>query len=142
MPDHQRLRETPDMQSSAPEHAHWLLWDGECGFCRECVRWVIDHDRHARFRAIPYQEAPSPPMSEELREKCREAVHVVTSTGEAHSAGMAYAFVLEQIGYERLGRFMQRRAFRPFVEWGYRRVSNNRGFFGRLIFGKKCATQA
>lgn len=129
------------MQSPAPEHTHWLLWDGECGFCRECVRWASKRDRHARFRAIPYQETPSPPMTAELRERCREAVQVVTREGATYSAGLACAFVLEQIGYERLGRFMQWRAVRPFVEWGYRRVANNRNFFGRLIFGKKCATQ-
>lgn len=80
-------------------------------------------------------------MTAELRERCREAVHVVTSDGETYSAGLACAFVLEQIGYGKLGRFMQWRAVRPFVEWGYRRVANNRDLVGRLIFGKKCATQ-
>lgn len=119
---------------------HWLLWDGACSFCRECVRWVERRDRDSQIRAIPYQEAPSPPMDDQLREKCREAVQVVMNDGTLYSAGMACAIVIEQIGFRKLGRFMQWRAVRPFVEWGYRRVANNRHLVGRLIFGKKCTT--
>ncbi len=76
-------------------------------------------------------------MTPELREQSRRAVQVVTAENEILSAGMACAFVLEAIGYRRLGRAMRLRVFRPFVEWGYRRVANNRRFFGRLVFGNK-----
>lgn len=117
---------------------HWLLWDGDCGFCRECIRWVEEHDPDSMFHAVAFQEAPSPPMTAELRMKCREAVQIVTRDGTVYSAGRACAFVLTQIGYKRLGRFMQWRAIRPLVEWGYRRVANNRALIGRLVFGKTC----
>lgn len=126
------------MPNHAPIAPHWLLWDGDCGFCRECVRWVGEHDPDARFHAIAFQNAPSPPMTDDLRAKCREAVQVVSWDGTVYSAGTACAFVLEQIGYSRLGRFMQWRAIRPIVEWGYRRVANNRDLVGWLVFGKSC----
>jgi len=79
-------------------------------------------------------------MTPELREMSREAVQVVTADRVTLNAGMACAFVLESIGYRRLGRWMRLGPLRPIVEWGYRRVANNRDFFGRLIFGKKCST--
>lgn len=128
------------MPNPAPNATQWLLWDGDCGFCHKCIRWVEEHDLDSRFRAVAFQKAPSPPMTDELRMKCREAVQVVTRDGVVFSAGRACAFVLEQIGFRRLGRFMQWRAIRPIVEWGYRRVANNRGLVGRLVFGKTCET--
>lgn len=77
-------------------------------------------------------------MTDELRVSCREAVQVVTRDGTVYSAGRACAFVLDQLGYKRLGRFMQWRAIRPLVEWAYRRVANNRDWIGKLVFGRKC----
>jgi predicted DCC family thiol-disulfide oxidoreductase YuxK len=114
------------------------LWDGECGFCREAVGWVKRRDRAGVFKVIAYQDAPSPPMTPELRELCRNALHVVAADGALHGAGMASAFILEHIGYGRLGRAMRWRMVRPIVEWGYRRVANNRRWIGRVVFGKKC----
>jgi hypothetical protein len=78
-------------------------------------------------------------MTPELREQSRRAVQVVTAGGETLSAGMACAFVLEAIGYGKLGRTMRMWIVRPIVEWGYRRIANNRALFGRLIFGKNCS---
>ena len=46
---------------------HWIVWDGECGYCRRWVRWALDRDRRGLFQAIPYQDVPSPPMTAELR---------------------------------------------------------------------------
>jgi predicted DCC family thiol-disulfide oxidoreductase YuxK len=77
-------------------------------------------------------------MTPELRNHCREAVHVVRADGVVYSAGMACAFVLRQIGYPRLGAMMMWPALRPIVEWGYRRVARNRDWIGRLLFGKNC----
>ena len=77
-------------------------------------------------------------MTPTLRDQSRKAVQVVTSDGKILSAGAACAFVLEQIGYRRLGRFMMWQGARPIVEWGYRRAANNRSWIGRLIFGKQC----
>lgn len=78
-------------------------------------------------------------MTPALRADAALSVQVVTNDGAILSGGMAVAFVLETIGYPRLGRLMRSRLLSPLVEWGYRRVANNRDFFGRLIFGKKCA---
>lgn len=129
--------ETKDV--SKPIEQHWLIWDGECGFCRECIYWVQKRDVLQKFKPVAFQAAPSPPMTIVLREKARLAVQVVTAEGRILSAGAACAFVLYEIGYRKLGRAMKLWGVRTIVEWGYRLVANNRGLFGRLIFGKKCA---
>lgn len=32
-----------------------LFFDGECGVCNTVVRWILDRDKHARFRFSPLQ---------------------------------------------------------------------------------------
>ena len=66
----------PPNQSNHPHHV--ILWDGACGLCRRAVAWVARRDRSRRFEALPYQDAPSPPMTPELRAACGRAVHVIT----------------------------------------------------------------
>lgn len=34
-----------------------LLFDGECGFCNGCVRWLLQHERRPRYRFAPLQSA-------------------------------------------------------------------------------------
>ncbi len=72
-------------------------------------------------------------MNEALRENCHAAVQVVTADGSQFAGGAACAYVLEQIGFVGLGRFMRTRLMRPIVEWGYRRVANNRAFLSRIL---------
>src|SRR4029077_478273 len=61
---------------------HWVLWDGECGFCRKTARWLQGKDERAAFQVIAYQNAPTPPMTAELRASCKNAVHVITRDGQ------------------------------------------------------------
>jgi predicted DCC family thiol-disulfide oxidoreductase YuxK len=111
-----------------------LLWDGTCGFCRRCVAAVQRRDTQGAFRAVPYQEAPSPPMSPELRAACARAFHVVTADGQVLRAGRAALYVLAQLGHPHLARLL---AFPPLVwavELGYWLVAENRHLFSRVLF--------
>ncbi len=123
---------------SGSDQKHWLFWDGHCGFCRECADWARRHDRDGRFTIVPYQQAPFPPMTAELRENCRVAIQVLTTSGDILSAGKAVGFILHEVGFRRLGRILSWRWLAPVVEWGYRRVANNRNWLGRLVFGRTC----
>ncbi len=73
-------------------------------------------------------------MTPELREACKRALHVLTSSGEILKAGRAALFVLEQIGYRRLARLLRLPPFVWAVELGYRIVASNRSLFARLLF--------
>ncbi len=66
-----------------------VLWDGACGFCQRSVEWFKRQDASHQFEFVPYQQAPSPPMTEELRRACAKAVHVVMPDGTVIRAGRA-----------------------------------------------------
>lgn len=111
-----------------------LLWDGDCGFCRRSVLWAERRDTTHAFQAIPYQQAPSPPMTPELRAACGRAVHLLTPDGRMLRAGRACLWVLERIGYPLLARVL---ALPPLVwafELGYWLVARNRKLASRVLF--------
>ncbi len=112
----------------------WVLWDGECGFCRRSVNWLKRHDREDRFRAVPYQEAPSPPMTPDLYRACDRAVHVVRPDGVVLRAGRAVLYLLECVGWGWRARLFSLPPFIWAVELGYAIVAKNRRFFSRFLF--------
>ena len=111
-----------------------LLWDGECGFCRRSVAWAERRDTGHSFRAIPYQQAPSPPMTPELRLACSRAVHVLTAEGEVLRAARACLWVLERVGSPVLGRVLALPPLVWAVELGYWLVARNRRLASRVLF--------
>jgi len=86
------------------------------------------------IRAVPYQEAPRPPMTDALARRCASAVHVITPDGRILSAGRASLCVLGLIGYRRLARVWAIPPLIWLVELGYWLVARNRRFFGRFLF--------
>lgn len=117
-----------------PDGRTWVLWDGDCGFCRRCIRWLERRDRQGQFRTLPYQEAPSPPMTAELRHACEWAVHVITPEGSLLRAGRAVLYLLRRVGWGPVAVLL---SWPPLV-WGveavYWIVARNRGFFSRFLF--------
>lgn len=117
---------------------HWLIWDGDCDLCRNTVAWISRHDRQGRFRAVPFQDCPSPPMTPALKAQARRAVQVITAGGRRLAAGRAALFVLEEIGWHpALARLGRRRPFVWLVGLGYVIVARNRPFFARFLFRVK-----
>lgn len=97
--------------------SHVLIWDGECGFCGNAVTWIEQRDRNGRFRPIPFQELPTPPMTPDLRRQAESAMQVITADGRQLSAGRAVLFVLREIEWSPvLVRLAARRPFLWFVE--------------------------
>jgi len=111
-----------------------LLWDGECGFCRRSVQWAERHDIGHSFRAVPYQEAPSPPMTPALRAACARAVHVLTADGQVLRAGRACLWVLERTGHPLVARVLAVPPLVWLVELGYWLVARNRQLASRVLF--------
>ncbi len=111
-----------------------LLWDGECGFCRRSVEWAERHDTGNAFRALPYQQAPSPPMTPELRAACARAVHVLTADGAVLRAGRACLWVLARTGHGLLARVLAIPPLVWAVELGYWLVARNRRLASRVLF--------
>jgi predicted DCC family thiol-disulfide oxidoreductase YuxK len=118
---------------SEPGRRHLILWDGECGFCRDSIDWVMAHDRRGVLAELPYQDVPDPPMTPELREACGRAVHVITADGRLLRAGQASLFVLEQLGWRRLAAIARVPPLLWLVEAAYRVVASHRPLMSRLV---------
>lgn len=116
-----------------PKGRYVIVWDGSCGFCRRAVEWALARDRDGCFEAMPYQQAPAPPMTSELRAACRRAVHLLLPDGRWLRGGRACLFVLERIGWPTLARLAMRPPLVWLVEAGYRLVAGNRPFFSRVF---------
>ncbi len=112
---------------------HLLLWDGACGFCRRAIERVRRRDRDHRFEIVAYQDATAPPMTPELAEACRRAVHVITADGHVLRAGRASLFVLGQTGHPVLARLLALPPMVWLVELGYILVARNRSLVSRLL---------
>lgn len=111
-----------------------LLWDGTCGFCRRSVAYVQRHDTAHAFVAMPYQEAPFPPMTAALREACARAFHVVKADGEVLRAGRAALYVLSRLGHPLLARVLGVPPLVWAVEVGYWILARNRRLASRVLF--------
>ena len=116
------------------DERHWLFWDGECGFCRKALAWFLRRDTAGKFRAVPYQEAPSPPMTPELYNQSGRAVQVLTAGGNHYQAGRAVVFCLEEVGWHpHLMGLARHRPFIWLVEAGYWFVARNRNRLYRFL---------
>ncbi len=116
---------------SAPE---LLLWDGTCGFCRRSVEALAAKDTQHLFLPVPYQDAPSPPMTPALRAACARAFHVVTKEGRVLRGGRAALYVLGRLGHPGWARVLGLPPLVWAVELCYWLVARNRQLVSRLIF--------
>jgi hypothetical protein len=71
-------------------------------------------------------------MTVALHRACARAVHLVLPEGGVLRAGRASLFVLGQVGWPRLARWLDRPPLRWLVELGYFLVARNRSWLGRL----------
>ena len=111
-----------------------VLWDGTCGFCRRAVEHLQLRDKTGAFRAVPYQDAPSPPMTPALQEACAHAVHVVTADGQVLRAGRAVLYIAGRLGHAALARVLAVPPLLWAVEFVYFVVARNRRLFSRVLF--------
>ena len=113
---------------------NWLLWDGECDVCRRSAQWLGERDRRGVLTIIPYQEAPSPPMTPALRVQAAKAVQLITNHGQRFAGASAILFVLRQMGWHpRVARFLMRRPMIWVAEMAYRLVARNRRRLGAIM---------
>ena len=115
----------------------WLFWDGACGLCQRAVAWVKHRDVTNQIQAVPYQDAPRPPMTDSLARQCERSVHVITPDGQILSAGRASLYVLGKVGFPCLAWVGRLPPFVWGVELGYWIVARNRQFFSRWLFPEK-----
>ncbi len=107
--------------------AGWLLYDGECGFCKKWVGfWKPALERHG-FEVAPLQEPwvaqkLGMPLSELLRD-----VRLLTASGQLYSGADAYLYAARQIWWAwPFGQLFRLPGLHGLLEAGYRYVARNR----------------
>ncbi|MDZ7728218.1 MAG: DUF393 domain-containing protein [Dehalococcoidia bacterium] len=113
-------------------HPRPLGW-GDLRFCRACARLIQRLDRHGRFEVVPHQDAPWPPMTQELYDACQGALHVRTQSGRLYRGGDAVIAILRGLGRRNLARVLMLPGLRQLVHLGYRAVAANRARLTRLL---------
>jgi hypothetical protein len=73
-------------------------------------------------------------MTDELAERCKRAVHVITPEGVTLSAGRASLYVMDSIGWHTCSTVFSMRPFIWLVEAAYWIVARNRQLFSRFFF--------
>ncbi len=115
---------------------HWVFYDGDCGMCSRYAERLRRKDVNNVLQIVAFQDAPYPPMTEELREKCERAIHVITSEGLVFGGAKAVMFIKSQTGW---GWFANLLSYPPFI-WVihilYRIVANNRYIFSKWFYRK------
>src|SRR5262245_10992734 len=119
-----------------PSEQEWILFDGDCDFCRRIVTRVGREDNGGWFKTVPYQQADHPAATEDVREACEQAVHVIRRDGSVLKAGEACLYVGHRLGWRWAKPVAKSPLIYP-VERAYRIVADNRQFFSKFFFTKE-----
>ena len=108
------------MKSDNPASTVIVIYDGECDFCRECVKWV---QKRAQVTALPFQSTDLSRFGLTY-DRCSKEV-VVLIENEVFGGAAAVAELLQVTGYKFLGVLLKMSG--PFGRFGYRWVARHRG---------------
>jgi predicted DCC family thiol-disulfide oxidoreductase YuxK len=78
-----------------------IIYDGECGFCKECVRWV---EKKTVITALPFQSADLARYGLAY-ERCSKEV-VVVINGKVFGGASAVAKLLRASGYKKIATLL------------------------------------
>ena len=78
-----------------------IIYDGECGFCKECVRWV---EKKTVITALPFQSADLARYGLTY-ERCSKEV-VVVINGKVFGGASAVAKLLRASGYKKIATLL------------------------------------
>jgi len=78
-----------------------IIYDGECGFCKECVRWV---EKKTVITALPFQSADLARYGL-THERCSKEV-VVVINGKVFGGASAVAKLLRASGYKKIATLL------------------------------------
>jgi predicted DCC family thiol-disulfide oxidoreductase YuxK len=71
-----------------------LIFDGKCGFCTRCVRFLKALDRAERVKAVPFQKSGMAEAVRLTRTECAQSAWVVTPDGQRYAGAAAINLAL------------------------------------------------
>ena len=96
-----------------------VIYDGECAFCNECVRWVA---RRATITALPFQSADLAKFNLTYEQCSKEVVAIID--GKVLGSSSAVAALLKASRHRALGNLIMLSG--PLGRMGYRWVAAHR----------------
>ena len=100
-----------------------IIFDGECDFCRDCVKWVKN-----RITTTAIENQSIDPNTYGItREQCEKSVVVIDD--KTYFGAKAVAHLLRKTGHKYLAALLSTSG--PIGEFGYRYVAEHRG--GKLV---------
>jgi predicted DCC family thiol-disulfide oxidoreductase YuxK len=101
-----------------------LLYDGGCGFCTRCARWLQAHAQGVDV--VPWQAADLASLGL-TEQQVREAAYWVDGTAiDGAEGAIARSLVACGAGYALIGRLLLRPGVRRVAGVGYRFVAKHR----------------
>ena len=96
-----------------------VIYDGECAFCKECVRWVA---KRATITALPFQSADLANFNLTYEQCSKEVVAIIN--GKVLGGSSAVAALLKVSRHRALGNLIMLSG--PLGRRGYRWVASHR----------------
>jgi len=104
-----------------------VVFDGTCGFCTRCVRYLHKLDRHGRVTSIACQVATADPAFELGDIDCGTSAWAIVADGRREAGGQAATLVASVLLRKRwpvtVGRLP---GIRHILAFGYRQIAINR----------------
>lgn len=122
------------MSSPGQDTRPWLVfYDRDCGFCRWSLGVILRADRERRLRPVALQSPEATTLLSDLTPEQRMASwHLLSPTGERHSAGAAVPTLASLLPGGRVSSAVLGR-MPTLDDRGYRWVAEHRSWFGRPI---------
>ena len=96
-----------------------VIYDGECAFCKECVRWVA---KRATITALPFQSADLAKFNLTYEQCSKEVVAIIN--GKVLGGSSAVAALLKVSRHRAIGNLIMLSG--PLGRRGYRWVASHR----------------
>lgn len=116
------------------DHERWLLvYDGDCGFCRGSVAWVLARNAKGVVDARPFQQEGVLERADLSREQARRAAWLVAPDGRRWSGADAAARVLRLLPrWGTLGKLLGADPVAWIARRAYRWIADHRPLMARL----------
>lgn len=84
--------------TSSDQHRVVLLFDGTCGICTRCARWLRERDPDGKILTVPSQSAGWRARFSVTPEDAARRVYAIDATGRKFAGAAAINRALEELG--------------------------------------------
>ena len=119
------------------ESQNYLIYDGECVFCRNSVQALKRLDAKEFFTFVPYQNLKNLNLTLPSNLQFDSEIHLYTKTGEILKGPHAIIYILKTTSFKWLGLLLGLPFLFPFTREVYYAFASNRYLFNPCT-GKEC----